>query len=724
MNEMVLENSGPASFATWATNLSTGPANESTQTFIKFQTTNTNNALFATQPTIALNGTLSFTPAANAFGTATVTARLQDSGGTANGGVDTSAPLTFVIVVLPVNQAPSFTAGPTETVLEDAGAQSFAGWATGISAGPPNESTQTVNFMVTNNTNPALFSVAPTVSANGTLTFTPAANANGTATITLQIHDSGGTANGGVDTSATQTFVINVTAVNDAPTFVKGPDQNLVVGATAQTVTGWATGISAGPPDESGQLLTFTVTGNTNTALFSVLPSISATGDLTYTPAPGALGSATISVKLSDNGGTANGGVDTSAVQTFVISVRDGTATALVANPTSALYGQAITLTATVTPSVGTTSALAGTTVTFFDGGTSLGTGTVNSSGVATFVTSTTTPPLPGTHNFVATFAGNAMYNVSTSPPATVSIAQVVTTATVTSSINPSGLLLPVIFTATVVPASNGSVAALAGQTVTITVDGTPNTATLDATGTATLTTSALPLGSHNVSVSYAGSIINMPSSSTTLVQVVQPGTFAALNSSLDPSHPGDTVTFTATLTSPGGAVPISSLAGQTVLFKDGTTVIGSGTLDSMGVATFSTNSLATGPHAITAVYAGTSSVVGSTSVVLTQSVLYPSSVSVATSSSSVTETTPVTFTATVSGAPGSTGTPTGTVSFFANGSFIGSGPISGGHAAVTTSTLPIGTYTITAQYSGDFSFSASTGTLSGSQTITKSRLV
>ncbi len=53
--------------------------------------------------------------------------------------------------------------------------------------------------------------------ATGTLTYTPAANANGSATVTVQIHDNGGTANGGVDTSAAQTFTITVNAVNDAP---------------------------------------------------------------------------------------------------------------------------------------------------------------------------------------------------------------------------------------------------------------------------------------------------------------------------------------------------------------------------------------------------------------------------------------------------------------------------------------------------------------------------
>ena len=105
-----------------------------------------------------------------------------------------------------VNDAPSFTKGADQTVLEDAGAQSVTGWATSISAGPANESGQAVSFLVTGNTNPSLFSVAPAVASNGTLTYTPAANANGAATITLKAKDNGGTANGGVDESAPQTL--------------------------------------------------------------------------------------------------------------------------------------------------------------------------------------------------------------------------------------------------------------------------------------------------------------------------------------------------------------------------------------------------------------------------------------------------------------------------------------------------------------------------------------
>ena len=73
------------------------------------------------------------------------------------------------------------------------------------------ESGQTVQFLVSND-NAALFSVAPSIAANGTLTYTAAANANGVATVSVRLQDSGGTANGGQDTSAVQTFTITVTA--------------------------------------------------------------------------------------------------------------------------------------------------------------------------------------------------------------------------------------------------------------------------------------------------------------------------------------------------------------------------------------------------------------------------------------------------------------------------------------------------------------------------------
>ncbi|MEO8034176.1 MAG: Ig-like domain-containing protein, partial [Acidobacteriota bacterium] len=263
-------------------------------------------------------GNLTFTPAANAYGSATVSVTAHDDGGTADGGVDTSASQTFTISVNAVNDAPSFTKGGDVSLLEDAGAYSQAGWATAISAGP-NEGSQTVNFIVSNN-NAALFSVQPSVSGSGTLSFLLAPNANGSATVTVAAHDDGGTANGGVDTSAAQTFTITVTPVNDAPSFTKGADQTSLEDGGAQTVAGWATAISAGPPDESGQTVTFTTT-NDNNPLFSVQPSVASDGSLTYTAAPDAFGTAMVTMTAHDDGGTANGGVDSSAPQSFTITI-------------------------------------------------------------------------------------------------------------------------------------------------------------------------------------------------------------------------------------------------------------------------------------------------------------------------------------------------------------------------------------------------------------------
>jgi hypothetical protein len=114
---------------------------------------------------------------------------------------------------------------------------------------------------------------------------------------------------------------LNVAFVNQAPSFTKGANLTVLRNAGTQTVRGWARNISAGAPNESGQVLTFLLSSN-NKALFAVQPAIDANGNLTFTPAANAIGTATVTVRLMDNGGTANGGHDTSAVQTFTITVK------------------------------------------------------------------------------------------------------------------------------------------------------------------------------------------------------------------------------------------------------------------------------------------------------------------------------------------------------------------------------------------------------------------
>jgi subtilisin-like proprotein convertase family protein len=220
-----------------------------------------------------------------------------------------------------VNDAPSFTANDPPTVNEDAGAQSVPGWVTSFSPGPANEATQTVlAYTVSNVSNAALFSVAPAVANDGTLTYTSAPNANGGSTFDVVVQDSGGTINGGVDTSAVQTFTITVNPVNDQPSFT-GSNQTVNEDAGAQTVANWATFAPGGGADEAGQTATYTVSNLSNAALFSVAPSVDASGTLIYTPAPNVNGTSTFDVVVQDSGGTANGGVNTSATQTFTITV-------------------------------------------------------------------------------------------------------------------------------------------------------------------------------------------------------------------------------------------------------------------------------------------------------------------------------------------------------------------------------------------------------------------
>ncbi|WP_084403437.1 beta strand repeat-containing protein [Epilithonimonas caeni] len=150
-------------------------------------------------------GNVTFTPVPDYFGNDSINYTVENSLGYK------SNPTSITITVDPVNDAPSFTKGADQVNSQTSSATPYtvAGWATNISKGPANESLQSVSFIVTNNNN-ALFSVQPTITALGQLQYTIAGNASGTALVSVRIQDDGGTANGGVDTSAVQTFTITV----------------------------------------------------------------------------------------------------------------------------------------------------------------------------------------------------------------------------------------------------------------------------------------------------------------------------------------------------------------------------------------------------------------------------------------------------------------------------------------------------------------------------------
>ncbi|MHB1959876.1 MAG: FG-GAP-like repeat-containing protein [Acidobacteriaceae bacterium] len=204
------------------------------------------------------------------------------------------------------------------------------------------------------------------------------------------------------------------------------------------------------------------------------------------------------------------------------------------------------------------------------------------------------------------------------------------------------------------------------------------------------------------------------------------PATTTALSVSPNPAVAGQTVTFTAQVSaSSGTTVPTG-----TVNFMNGSTQLGTGTLDSSGAATYTTSSLSTGSYPITAVYSGDTNYSGSTSsavtlVVNAQPVAAATTTTLATSAATVNAGQNVTFTATVAGPSGNTAVPTGTVTFLDGTSTLGTGTLNGsGVATYSTSTLSVGTHPITAQYSGDTNFapsvsSAITETVNAAPTFT-----
>ena len=154
---------------------------------------------------------------------------------------------------------------------------------------------------------------AVTLNTDGSFTYTPPPNFNGPYSFTY-------VANDGTQNSAPATVTITVNPVNDPPSFtLAGSNVNATAPLQSVSVPNWAMNISAGPPDEAGQALTFTVT-NDNNAAFAQQPAIDPAGTLTFQTLTQAT-TVTVTVVLKDNGGTANGGDDTSASQQFTITI-------------------------------------------------------------------------------------------------------------------------------------------------------------------------------------------------------------------------------------------------------------------------------------------------------------------------------------------------------------------------------------------------------------------
>jgi hypothetical protein len=215
---------------------------------------------------VALNADGSFTmsPSAGFSGPDSFTYKAFD-------GSEYSDWATVSINVAWVNQQPSLSAmDPPETDMCP-GAVEIPNWAS-FDPGSPYESQQTVSqYIVSNVSNPGLFSVLPAVDVNGKLTYTVAPYVEGTSTFDVQVKDNGGVENGGQDTSDVSTFTISVL---QAPTFSVTNAGNAGAGSLRD-------GIDRG--NAAGRLLTitFNLPGGTDTInLTSALPELRSRFDI------------------------------------------------------------------------------------------------------------------------------------------------------------------------------------------------------------------------------------------------------------------------------------------------------------------------------------------------------------------------------------------------------------------------------------------------------------
>ena len=636
------------------------------------------------------SGVATFSTTALGVGNHTITASY---GATSNYNGSTGSLTGNPQVVNKANTVTVVTSSPNPSILS----QSVTFTAT-VSAVSPGAGTPsgTVTFLDGGN------SIGTgTLNGSGVATFTTSALAVGNHTITTS-YTGDGNFNG-----STGSLTGNPQVVNKKPTttaLISAPKPSVFGQSVTFTATVAVTSPYTGTPTGT---VTFLDAGNSIGT-----GTLNGSGVATFSTSGLSVGTHTITASYGADG---NFDVSTGTLSGGQSVGKANTNTALVSSINPSVFGQSVTFTATISataPGAGTPTGI----VTFLDGGSSIGTGTL-SGGVATFTASAL---IVGNHTITTTYPGDGSFNGSggslTGNPQVVSKAD--TTSAVTSSANPSLLGQSVTFTATISPVAPG------GGTPTGTVTFLDNnvsigTGTLSG-GVATFTTSALALGNHPITTTYAGDA-NVNGSGATLTgdpQVVNKAdTTIVVTSSVNPSVFGQSIAFTATISpiSPGSGTPTG-----TVTFLDNNVAVGTGTLVA-GVATLTTSALAVGSHPTTATYPGDGNFNGSSGTLTGD----PQVVNKAGTTTSVTSSQnpqmvglPVTFTATISAAAPGAGTPTGSVTFLDGGKSIGSGNLSGGVATFTTSSLKPGSRTITTAYAGDANFNGSTGSLTGNPQV------
>jgi MYXO-CTERM domain-containing protein len=276
--------------------------------------------------------------------------------------------------------------------------------------------------------------------------------------------------------------------------------------------------------------------------------------------------------------------------------------------------GSSVTFTATVTPTLPGSGNPTGTVDFLADGVVFAAAVALDANSQAT--ASNAALPL-GAHAITVSYNGDTNFVASVSPALSQTVTASGTTITIVPTpASPSTFGQSVTFTATL--------ASLTGGTATGTVifrDGPDATSpqigttqTVSGTGTAAITIATLSEGTHTIRAEYSGDANHQAVTGTLSYTVNAAATTTTLTSSVNPSSPAQSVTFTATVTS-----TVAGTIGGTVTFKDGANTLGTGTVGAGGVATLATTVLAVGSHNITAVYGGAGNYGPSTSSIVVQ---------------------------------------------------------------------------------------------------------
>jgi len=345
-------------------------------------------------------------------------------------------------------------------------------------------------------------------------------------------------------------------------------------------------------------------------------------------------------------------------------------------------------------PSGGFTVA-AGASVMFKDGATNLGPGVPGSGSTWTFMTSTLAV---GLHTITAEYGGNASFAASISNAVAQSVEAGVSSIKLTATKSPTTFGEAATFTADVM---KPGVTTPTGNVVF--TDGPRTLGSIALVGgSASVTVADLAAGPHAIQAQYETATATLPHS------VLVAPTTTKLTSSINPAALGETTTLTATVKTPGGAIPTGS-----VLFKDNWTTIATVVLDATGKATTTLAGTTGGTHPLVAEYSGDTSLQASADSLSHVVNRAKSKLELASTPNPSRVGAAVTFTATVSALAPATAIPTGTVVFKEATTVLATVLLgANGSAVFTTTDLTDGKHIIDASFAETTDFEASSATL------------